>query len=106
MHRMLQLDTPEDFVIATGETRKLEDFVSAAFKRLGLNWKEYTRTDERLLRPTEIMIGRGNSSKAEKKLGWKAKYRMEDVVRMMAEAHTNNAEIERERARSPGTESN
>jgi GDPmannose 4,6-dehydratase len=57
---------------------------------LGLNWKEYTRTDERLLRPTEIMIGRGNSSKAEKKLGWKAKYRMEDVVRMMAEAAQGN----------------
>jgi GDPmannose 4,6-dehydratase len=86
MHRMLQQETPEDFVIATGETRKLEDFVAAAFKHFGLNWKEYTHTDERLLRPTEIMIGRGNASKAEKRLGWKAKYHMEDVVRMMAEA--------------------
>jgi GDPmannose 4,6-dehydratase len=86
MYRMLQQDTPEDFVIATGDTRKLEDFVSAAFKHFGLNWKEYTRTDERLLRPTEIMIGRGNASKADQKLGWKAKYHMEDVVRMMAEA--------------------
>jgi GDPmannose 4,6-dehydratase len=106
MHQMLQRESPEDFVIATGETRKLEDFVSAAFKHFGLNWKEYTHTDERLLRPTEIMIGRGNASKAEKKLGWKARYHMEDVVRMMVEAHTKNAEIERERARSPGTESN
>jgi GDPmannose 4,6-dehydratase len=86
MHRMLQQETPEDFVIATGETRKLEDFVAVAFKQFGLNWKEYTRTDEQLLRPTEIMIGRGNASKAEQKLGWKARYRMEDVVRMMADA--------------------
>jgi GDPmannose 4,6-dehydratase len=86
MYRMLQQETPEDFVIATGQTRRLEDFVAAAFEHFGLDWKKYTRTDERLLRPTEIMIGRGNASKAEQKLRWKAKYHMEDVVRMMAEA--------------------
>jgi hypothetical protein len=82
---MLQQETPEDFVIATGQTRKLEDFVAEAFQYFSLDWKKFTRTDERFLRPTEIMIGRGNAAKAEHKLGWKAKYHMGDVVRMMAE---------------------
>lgn len=89
MHRMLQQETPEDFVIATGQTRKLEDFVAAAFDCFGLDWKQFTHIDEQLLRPTEIMIGRGNASKAEQKLGWKAKYHMEDVVRMMADARVS-----------------
>ncbi len=86
MFLMLQQDTPEDFVIATGVTSKLQDFVGVAFEAVGLNWKEHTIIDQALFRPTEIMIGRGDASKAARKLGWKPKYKMEEVVRMMVEA--------------------
>ncbi|MBV9105812.1 MAG: GDP-mannose 4,6-dehydratase [Verrucomicrobia bacterium] len=86
MYRMLQRDSPEDFVIATGQTRKLQDFVSAAFEAVGLDWRDHTRIERTLFRPTEIMIGRGDASKAAAKLGWEPKYKMVDVVRMMVEA--------------------
>ena len=86
MWRMLQRDTPEDFVMATGETNKLEDFVVEVFSQLGLDWLEYVSFDESLIRPSEIMISRGNPLKAEKELGWKAHYRMKDVIQMMLAA--------------------
>jgi GDPmannose 4,6-dehydratase len=86
MYRMLQQEDPEDFVIATGQTRKLQDFVAAAFDAVGLDWRDHTRIDQTLFRPTEIMIGRGDASKAADKLGWQPKYKMDDVVRMMAQA--------------------
>jgi GDPmannose 4,6-dehydratase len=86
MYRMLQQDAPEDFVIATGQTRKLQDFVAAAFEAVGLDWRDHTTTDQTLFRPTEIMIGRGNASKAAERLGWKPKYKMDEVVRMMVQA--------------------
>jgi GDPmannose 4,6-dehydratase len=86
MHLMLQIDTPADFVIATGETRTLEDFVAAAFKHVGLNWQDHVEVDQTLFRPTEIMISRGKAEKAAKQLGWAAKYHMEDVARMLVEA--------------------
>jgi GDPmannose 4,6-dehydratase len=86
MYLMLQQPEPEDFVIATGESHKLAEFVAATFQAVGLDWKEYTQTDPNLLRPTEIMIGRGDAFKASTKLGWKAKYRMADVARLMVEA--------------------
>ena len=86
MYLMLQRQSPEDFVIATGETRKLQDFIAAAFEAVGLDWREHTTIDPTLFRPTEIMIGRGDASKAAEKLGWKAKYKMAEVVRMMVQA--------------------
>jgi GDPmannose 4,6-dehydratase len=86
MYLMLQRQSPEDFVIATGETRKLQDFIAAAFESVGLDWREHTTIDPTLFRPTEIMIGRGDASKAAEKLGWKAKYKMAEVVRMMVQA--------------------
>jgi GDPmannose 4,6-dehydratase len=86
MYLMLQQKDPEDYVIATGQTRKLQDFIDAAFKAVGLDWRQYTTTDKSLFRPTEIMIGRGSALKAEHKLGWKPKYYMADVARMMVEA--------------------
>jgi len=85
MWLMLQQETPDDFVIATGETHSLEEFVAEAFNCVGLNWREHVVTDPSLFRPTEISIGKGNPAKAEKVLGWKARYRMRDVVRMMTE---------------------
>jgi GDPmannose 4,6-dehydratase len=86
MYQMLQQESPEDFVIATGQTRKLQDFVAAAFEAVGLDWQDHTTIDPSLFRPTEIMIGRGDASKAAEKLGWKPKYKMDEVVRMMVQA--------------------
>ncbi|MDQ7011289.1 MAG: GDP-mannose 4,6-dehydratase [Mariprofundaceae bacterium] len=86
MWHMLQQDAPDDYVIATGESHSLESFVSEAFARVGLDWKEHVDTDPALFRPSEIMAGCGNPAKAGEKLGWRAQYRMRDVVRMMVEA--------------------
>ncbi|BBD60743.1 GDP-D-mannose dehydratase [Nostoc sp. HK-01] len=85
MYLMLQQEQPDDYVIATGETSKLEDFVAQAFACVGLDWQEYVTTDSSLLRPTDIVVGRGNPAKAKEKLGWQAQYTMKDVVRMMIE---------------------
>jgi GDPmannose 4,6-dehydratase len=73
-------------VIATGETRKLQDFVAAAFEGVALDWRDHTTTDQVFFRPTEIMIGRGNPTKAAEKLDWRAKYKMAEVVQMMLQA--------------------
>ena len=85
MWRMLQQDEPEDFVIATGETHKLADFVLEAFDAVGLNWQDHVRTSETLFRPTDILTVKADPTKAERKLGWKARYKMKDVARMMVE---------------------
>jgi GDPmannose 4,6-dehydratase len=86
MWRMLQQDVPDDYVIATGETNTLEAFVTETFSQLGLDWQEHVSTDPSLLRPSEIMVSRGNPGKAAKELGWRAANRMRDVVRIMIDA--------------------
>jgi GDPmannose 4,6-dehydratase len=83
MWLMLQQIRPDDYVIATGETNSLKDFVNSAFTYAGLNWRDHVVIDPNLLRPTDLMIGRANPAKAKERLGWKAKYRMKDVVKMM-----------------------
>ncbi|MCD4743168.1 MAG: GDP-mannose 4,6-dehydratase [Desulfobacteraceae bacterium] len=85
MWLMLQQDKADDYIIATGQTNRLEDFIATAFSTLGLNWKQHVIIDKSLYRPTDIAIGRGNPQKARKKLGWNAKYQMKDVVKMMIE---------------------
>ena len=86
MHRMLQLDALEDFVIATGVTTSLEDFVAAAFAAVGLDWRRHVTRDPRLVRPSEIACGRANTRRATERLGWTATHTMPEVVRMMVEA--------------------
>jgi GDPmannose 4,6-dehydratase len=86
MFLMLQQEKPADYVIATGETRPLRDFVAVAFEHAGLDWREHTVIDQSLLRPTDLTVGQGNPTKAALQLGWKAKYHMSDVARMMVEA--------------------
>lgn len=86
MYLMLQQEQPDDYVIATGESHSLEEFVATAFSYLGLDWREHVVTDTSLYRPTDIACSRGNPAKAKEKLGWQAKYKMHDVVRMMIEA--------------------
>jgi GDPmannose 4,6-dehydratase len=86
MWSMLQTDEPEDFVIATGETRTLQQFIQVAFSFLGLDWRRHVEIDSHLFRPTELAVGRANPSKGNQKLGWKATYLMEEVAKMMVEA--------------------
>ncbi len=86
MHRMLQIDPLEDFVIATGHTSSLEEFVAAAFAAVGLDWRRHVTRDPRLTRPSEIVCGRADTARATERLGWTAQYAMPDVVRMMVEA--------------------
>lgn len=86
MWRMLQIDSPEDFVIATGESNSLQDFVATAFATVGLDWKEHVIQDAKLFRPTEIKFSRGNPEKARRILGWEPGMKMQDVVRGMIES--------------------
>lgn len=86
MYLMLQHEKPDDYVIATGESNKLEDFVAEAFACVNLNWRDHVTSDRSLYRPTDIAVGRGHPAKAREVLGWQAKYKMQDVVRMMIEA--------------------
>lgn len=86
MWLMMQHDRPEDFVIATGESNKLQKYVKTVFDLLELDWREHVETDLDLLRPTDILVGKGNPEKARQLLGWQAKYRMRDVVRMMVQS--------------------
>lgn len=86
MWRMLQRDKPQDFVIATGETNTLADFVATAFRVHGLDWREHVDTSESLFRPSDIDRSLGDPSLAEKLLGWKAEYKMADVVAKMSDA--------------------
>ena len=86
MWLMMQQDSADDYVIATGEVNSLEDFTAAAFAHFGLSWRDHVETDERLFRPTDIACGFGDAAKAAAVLGWRAETRMADVVRRMAEA--------------------
>jgi GDPmannose 4,6-dehydratase len=86
MWLMLQQPEPEDFVIATGTTRPLRDFVRLAFSQVGLDWEEHVVSDPALFRPTDLAAGYADPSKAATKLGWRAEHSMEDVVRLMVEA--------------------
>jgi GDPmannose 4,6-dehydratase len=86
MHRMLQREELEDFVIATGVTSSLEEFVAAAFSAVGLDWRRHVVRDPALVRPSEIACGRAATRRASERLGWTARHAMPDVARMMVEA--------------------
>ena len=89
IHLMLQQDKPDNFVISTGETHKVEEFVKLAFELVGLNWKKYVKTDKRFLRPLEVSYLRGNNKKAKRKLGWKPTTTFENLVKIMLDADLN-----------------
>ncbi|HYH38031.1 MAG TPA: GDP-mannose 4,6-dehydratase [Azospirillum sp.] len=86
MARMLALDEPEDFVIATGEAHRLEDFVAQAFSCFGLDWRRHVVSNPDLLRPSDIAVSVGNPAKAQRLLGWRAERRMTEVVAGLVEA--------------------
>ncbi len=85
MWLMLQQENPGDYVIATGESHSLEEFVAAAFAQVGLQWQDHVVIDPELFRPTDIAVSRGNPQKAAGALGWRARYRMAEVVRLMCQ---------------------
>ncbi len=86
MWRMLQEKKPDDYVIATGESHSVREFVEEAFRLVGLNWKKHVIIDKNYFRPTEVAILEGDSSKARRKLGWKPKVKFAELVRTMLEA--------------------
>jgi GDPmannose 4,6-dehydratase len=86
MHLMLQQEQPEDYVIATGTSYALRDFVAATFAYLGLDWEKHVVTEPTLFRPIDITAGKGNPKKAQQYLGWRAQYTMNDIVPMMVDA--------------------
>ena len=83
MWRMLQAEEPEDFIVATGRTYSLRDFVAEVFAAVGLDWEEHVVHNPELLRPSEIMVSLADPGKAYRRLGWRARYFMPDVAKMM-----------------------
>ena len=85
MWLMLQQDKPDDFVIATGETRTIREFCQVAFDRAGLDWEKYVVIDERFFRPAEVNILLGDAAKACETLGWKPETSFEKMVQLMVD---------------------
>ena len=92
MWLMLQQDIADDYVVATGDTRTLAEFVEATFSCVGLDWHDHVRTDPSLFRPADIRRGAANPSKAKSKLGWQAKNRLNDIVAAMVNAEARSGD--------------
>jgi len=86
MWLMLQQERPDDYVVATGETHSVREFLEEAFRRVNLSWADHVETDERLYRPAEVDLLVGDASKAKKVLGWEPQVRFAGLVAMMVDA--------------------
>jgi GDPmannose 4,6-dehydratase len=86
MWRMMQLDEPDDFVVATGETHTVREFVQSAFDYAGLDWRKWVEIDPRYFRPTEVDTLLGDASKARRVLSWEPNVKFEQLVRIMVDA--------------------
>jgi GDPmannose 4,6-dehydratase len=86
MWLMLQAEKPDDYVVATGETHSVREFLELAFSHAGLDWKDYLETDPRYFRPAEVDLLIGDSSKARRQLGWGPRTRFADLVKLMVDA--------------------
>jgi GDPmannose 4,6-dehydratase len=86
MWRILQLAEGDDFVLATGETHSVREFVEAAFAHADLDWKQFVKHDPRYERPAEVDVLLGDASKSKKILGWEPKVRFHELVRIMVDA--------------------
>jgi GDPmannose 4,6-dehydratase len=84
--QMLQQERPDDYVLATGESHSVQEFLEAAFTYAGLDWREYVKTDPRYFRPAEVDVLEGDYSKAKAAFGWEPKVRFEELVHMMVDA--------------------
>ncbi len=85
MWLMLQQEQPKDYVIATGETHSVREFIQEAFDHVGLDWKRYVKIDKTFFRPAEVDYLCGDASRAKKELGWKPKVGFRELVRMMVD---------------------
>tara|TARA_R110000824_G_scaffold244451_1_gene433214 strand:+ start:299 stop:1330 length:1032 start_codon:yes stop_codon:yes gene_type:complete len=84
MWLMLQQDEPDDFVLATGNTHSIREFLDLAFKEIGItNWEDYVKQDPRFMRPAEVDVLRGDATKALKELNWKPKVNLDEMVKIM-----------------------
>src|SRR5215813_11532911 len=86
MYLMLQRDEPDDYVVATGETHTVREFCELAFGEVGLDYNDHVRIDDRYLRPAEVDLLVGDSSKARRELGWQPKYNFPQLVREMVQS--------------------
>jgi GDPmannose 4,6-dehydratase len=86
MWLMLQQDEPDDYVIATGETHSVREFLEEAFSYVGLDWQKHVKVDQRYFRPSEVDLLIGDASKAKRRLGWQPKVGFRDLVRLMVDA--------------------
>ena len=86
MWKMLQQDSAGDYVVCTGETHSVKEFCEVAFSHLNLDWRDYVKVDEKLIRPAEVDLLVGDASKANEILNWKPMVGFEDLVRMMVDA--------------------
>ena len=102
MWRLLQLESPGDYVIATGETHSVQEFCEEAFGLLDLDWRQFVRHDPRYERPSEVDLLQGDSAKARQVLGWRPRVTFRALVRMMVEADLRLARRELAMARSEG----
>ncbi|CAN5739603.1 GDP-mannose 4,6-dehydratase [soil metagenome] len=95
MWMMLQQETPDDYVVATGETHSVREFVEATFSCLDLDWEKHVKYDARYERPAEVELLIGDSAKAKKQLGWEPKVKFKELVKIMVEADFKLAEMEK-----------
>jgi GDPmannose 4,6-dehydratase len=86
MWMMLQQDEPEDYVIGTGETHSVRDFVEEAFASVGLDWRDYVEIDPRFFRPADVEYLRCDPGKAKRQMGWEPRVKFHELVKMMVEA--------------------
>tara|TARA_B110000881_G_C18200772_1_gene329444 strand:- start:8 stop:553 length:546 start_codon:yes stop_codon:yes gene_type:complete len=86
MWRILQSDTPDDYVIATNSSHSVREFVEKAFTLLGLDYRKFVKQDKRFLRPLEVDLLQGDYSKAKSKLGWEPKTNFDSLVKIMVES--------------------
>jgi len=93
MWLMLQQEKPEDYVIATGETHSVREFLDEAFGRLNLDWKQFVEIDPRYYRPAEVDLLLGDASKAKKLLHWTPKVKFKELVHMMVDADVKNERL-------------
>jgi len=93
MWRMLQQDNSDDFVIATGKSHSVRDFLDESFGVLDLDWKQYVEIDKRYFRPTEVDILVGNAKKAKQRLGWEPKVNFKELVKIMVESDLKSEQL-------------
>jgi GDPmannose 4,6-dehydratase len=92
--RMLQADEPDDYILATGETHSVREFLDEAFGCVDLDWNEYVQIDPRYFRPAEVDELIGDYSKAKEKLGWEPTVRFQELVRMMVDHDRERERLE------------